>query len=130
MDELDREGSQLQPVAGLDGVELHVVSHLMLFQAPLHQRQSEGGAVHRYRDLLQQKRHAPDMVFVAVRQDQTANVGLVLFQVREIGGDDIDSQELVVREHHPGVHYDDVVAVANGHGVHSELAQAAQWDDL
>ena len=130
VDELDRERPQLQPVAGLDGVELDVIDHAMLFQTPLHQRQREGGAVHRHGDLLQQKRHAADMVFVAVGQDQAADVGRVLFQIAEIGRDDIDAQELVIREHHPGVHYDDVVAVADGHGVHPELAQAAQRDDL
>ena len=121
---------QFQTVAGLDRVELGVIDHPMLFQTPLHQRQREGGAVHRHGDLLQQKRYAADVIFVAVRQDQAADVGRVLLQIREIGRDDVDAQQLVVREHHPGVHDDDVVAVADGHGVHAELAQAAERDDL
>ena len=54
----------------------------------------------------------------------------VLLQIGEVGRDDIDAQQFGVGEHHPGVHDDDVVAVADGHGVHPELAQAAERDDL
>ena len=80
--------------------------------------------------ISEQEWHAADVVFVAVGQDHAADVGRVLLEIREIGRDDVDAQELVVREHHAGVHDDDVVAVADGHGVHSELAQAAQRNDL
>ena len=37
----------------------------------------------------------------------------------------VDAQEFVVGERHAGIHNDNVVAVADGHGVHAELAQAA-----
>jgi hypothetical protein len=57
-------------------------------------------------------------------------MGCILFQVREIRGDNIDAQEFVVRERHTGIHDDDVIAVANGHRVHTELAQAAQGNNL
>ena len=33
-------------------------------------------------------------------------------------------------EHHAGVDYDDIVAVAKGHDVHAELAESAERDDL
>ena len=123
-------GPSVELVAGLDLVQLGRIEHLVLFQAPLDQRQREGGAVHRNVDLRQQKRHAADVVFVAVGQDQAADVLAVLLQIGEIGRDDIDAQQFGVGEHHPGVDDDDVVAVADGHAVHAELAQAAQRDDL
>ena len=46
----------------------------------------------------------------------------VLFEVGEIGRNDIYAQKFLVREHHAGVDHDDVVAVADGHRVHPELA--------
>ena len=73
VDELDGERAELDPRAGLDLVQLGIVQHAVLFQAPLHQRQREGGAVDRHVDLAQQKRHRADVILVAVRQDQRAD---------------------------------------------------------
>ena len=70
------------------------------------------------------------MVFVAVGEEQAADMLAILFQVGEVGGDDVDAQQFGVGEHHAGVDDDDVVAVAEGHGVHAELAEAAEGDYL
>jgi hypothetical protein len=53
----------------------------------------------------------------------------VLLEIREIGSDDVNTQQLGIREHHAGVNDNDVIPIAQRHGVHSELAKAAQWDD-
>ncbi len=102
----------------------------MFFQTPFHQRQRKSGAVDRHVDFAQQERHRADVILMAMGQDQRANLGAVLLEVSEVGRDDIHAQQLRVRKHHSRVHYDDVVAVANGHGVHPELAQAAERDQL
>ena len=78
----------------------------------------------------EQERHRADVVFVAVGQDQRADVLAVLLEVSEIGRDDVDAQQFGFGEHHPGVDDDDVVAVAQGHAVHAELAQPAERDHL
>ena len=70
------------------------------------------------------------MVFVAVGEDQRADLLLVLFQVGEVGHDDIDAQQFRVGEHHAGIDHDDVVAVADGGHVHAELAESAERDYL
>ena len=80
--------------------------------------------------LREQERNAADVILVAVGQNQAADVFAILLEIGEIGRDDIDAQQLGVGEHHPGVENDDVVAVADGHAVHPELAQAAERDDL
>ena len=54
----------------------------------------------------------------------------ILLEIREIGRDDIDAQQFGVGEHHACIQDDDVVAVADGHAVHTELAQAPERDDL
>ena len=66
------------------------------------------------------------MVFVTVGQDHRTEVLLVLFEKGEVGHDQVDAQQLRFRKHHPAIDDDDVIAVADGGHVHSELAQAAQ----
>src|SRR5690349_11970988 len=74
--------------------------------------------------------YGSDMVLMAVSEDEGADQFAVLFEVCEIGRNDVDAQEFGVREHHSGIHHDDVIAVADGHGVHPELAKSAERDDL
>ena len=62
---------------------------------------------------------------MAVGEDEGANVLLVLFEVGEVGHDEVHAQEFGIGEHHAGVHYNDVVGVADGGHVHAELAQSA-----
>ena len=96
----------------------------MLFEPALDQRQREGRAVNRDIHLRQQKRDAADVVLVAVGENQAADVLAILLKIGEVGRDDIDAQQFRIGEHHARVEHDDVVAVADGHAVHAELAQA------
>ena len=64
------------------------------------------------------------MVFVAVGEQNAANFIAVFNQVGEGGNDDIHAEQLVLREHHSGIDDNDVIVPADGHAVHSELAQA------
>ena len=103
---------------------------LVFLQPAIHQRQREGRAVDRDIDLGQEVGHGADVVFVAVGQDHGADVLLVLFEEREVGHDQIDAQQLRLGEHHPAIHDDDVVAVANGRHIHAELAESAEGNHL
>ena len=109
---------------------LALVQHPVFFQAPLHHRQREGRAINRHVDFAEQERHRADVIFVAVREDQRADLVAILLQIREIGRDDVDAQQFGVGKHHAGVDDDDVVPVADGHGIHAELAQTAERDQL
>ncbi len=123
-------GADFNALAGLHFVQLGIVQQAVLFQAPLHHRQREGRAINRHVDLAQQERHRADVIFVAMRQDQRADLVAVLFQIREIGRDDVDAQQFRIGKHHAGVDDDDVVPVADGHRIHTELAQTAERDQL
>jgi hypothetical protein len=65
------------------------------------------------------------VVFVAVRKDDAAHMLAIFEQVRNVGNDDVDAQQLSFGEHQAGVNNDDVIAKADGHAVHTELAQPA-----
>ncbi len=130
MNELDGERAELNPRSGFHLVKLRFIRQPVLFQPPLHQRQREGRAVNRNVDLAQQKRHRADVIFMAVRQDQCADLVAMLLQIREIGRDDVHAQQFRIGKHHAGVDDDDVVPVADGHRIHTELAQAAERDQL
>ena len=59
---------------GLTVMKLRLLFEVVLLQAPLHQRQREGRAVDRDVDLGEEVGHGADVVFVAVGQDQGADV--------------------------------------------------------
>src|SRR5213594_396431 len=64
-----------------------------------------------------------DMVLVSVREHDAAYSLPVLDQVGNVGHNDVDAQQFGFGEHQSGVDDDNVVAPAQGHAVHSELAQ-------
>ncbi len=116
--------------AGFHRMQLGFILQAVFFQPPLHHLESERRAVNRNVDLAQQERHRADVIFMAVRQDQRADHLAMLLQIREVRSDDVDTQQFRIGKHHAGIDDDDVVPVADGHGIHSELAQAAERDQL
>ena len=50
-------------------------------------------------------------------------------QIFEIGDDVIDPQHVIIGEHQPGIHDQDLAVVFVGHHVLADLAQAADGDD-
>ena len=71
-----------------------------------------------------------DVVFVAVRKHDAMHMLAIFEQVRNVGDDDVNAQQLGFGEHQAGVNYDDVIAEADGHAVHPELAQPAQRNNM
>jgi hypothetical protein len=91
MNELYFERADLQQLLRRYRVELHLFRKVVLFQAPLHQRQRKRCAVHRNVQIRQKERHRPDMIFVAVSENERTNVLPVLAEVGEIGRHQIDA---------------------------------------
>ena len=71
-----------------------------------------------------------DVVFVAVREDDSAHALPVLGEIGNIGNHDVDAEQFGFGEHQAGVDHNNVVAPADGHAVHAELAEAAEGDNL
>ena len=130
MDELDLERSDLHDLLGLDLDEARLLLQFVFFQAAVHQRQRESGAVDRDIDFGEEIGDRADVVFVAVGQDDGADLGLVLLEEGQVGHHQVDAQQLGFGEHHPAIDHDDVVAETYGGHVHAELAQSAQGDYL
>ena len=130
VDKFDCKRTELDPFARLHHVQGGIFEHLVLFQTAFYQCQREFGSVNRNVQLRQQKRHAANVVFVAVRQDQPADQGGMLFQIGEIGSDDVYPEQLGIREHHARVDHDDVVAIAERHRIHAEFAETTKRDNF
>ena len=87
--ELDGERPQRQDFPRLHAIHARFVEHLVLFKPSLHQRERKRGPINRHVELRQQERDRPDVILMAMRQNQRADVLGVLFQIGEIGRDDI-----------------------------------------
>src|SRR5439155_11277338 len=81
------------------------------------------------RELAQDVRQRPDVVLVAVREDDRLDVRGPLAQVREVRQDQIDPQLVRGREHQPGVHHDDAAVVLDDGHVLADLPQPPERED-
>jgi hypothetical protein len=112
-------------LAQLGGAEEAVLVELRLHEPECQPRRPDRTHV----DLAHQVRERTHVVLVAVRQDDRADRGPALPEVREVGKHEIDPEVLVARKREPGVHEDDrAVALVRGH-VLADLTEAAERDD-
>src|ERR1700681_1312788 len=77
----------------------------------------------------QRVRCPAEVVFVAVRDEQRAELVLALAQVREVVDDDVDPEHLLVGEHQAAVADDEVVVGFDDRHVGADLAAAAERND-
>jgi hypothetical protein len=63
---------------------------------------------------------------MSVGKKNGADVLPIFEEIRDVGDNDIDAQELGFGEHEAGIDNDDVVSPADGHAVHAELAHSAE----
>src|SRR5436305_1960922 len=63
-----------------------------------------------------------------VGNDDAAHLVAALFQVGDVGDDQVDAQHRLLGEHEAAVDHDDVVAVLEGHHILADLFKAAQRD--
>jgi hypothetical protein len=70
------------------------------------------------------------VVFVAMGEDDGADVFAILSEIGNVGHDDVDAEEFRFREHEAGIDNDDVVFPAEGQAVHAEFPEAAKGDDF
>ena len=102
----------------------------MLFQLVFHVSKCELGAPDRHVQFAQNPGQGSDVVFVTMRENNGANALAVLNQIGNFRNNNIDAEKFGLGKHQARVNDDDVVAPAHGHAVHSELAQAAQGDNV
>ncbi len=80
----------------------------------------------RHADLAEHVGQRPDVVLVAVGEDDRLDVVCALAQVGEVGQHEVDPVHLGGREHQPRVDDDDAAVVLDHGHVLADLAEAAQ----
>ena len=130
MDELHLELAGLHGLACLHRHQLGAVQQPVLLELQLDESGGEAGAVNGHVDLLEHIGDGPNVILVAVGDEQAPQPGLVFHQIRHIGDDAVDAVHVVAGEGHAAVHHDDLAAVLIGGHVLADLIQTAQRDDF
>ena len=123
-------GPDLETLAGANLAQIGVVKQSVLFQLVFDIGQGEFRAPDGHVQFAQNPGQGADVVFVPVGQDDAAHPLPVFDQIGNIGDNNVDAQQFGFGKHQAGIDDDDVVTPANGHAVHSELAQAAQGHNV
>ena len=102
-------------------------SYIVFLELVLKQRESKIAAVylHVFKPVFDKIRHAADMVFVSVSEDDTFYFVYILVDIRKIGNYQIDARRIVSAEHTSAVHDEYVVAVLDRGHVFSYFSDAA-----
>ncbi len=129
-DEFHLEGPQPDLVPGLHHVELHGALQFKFLELFPDEPQGEGRAEEGRSDVPQDKGEGADVVFVAVGEDDAADLLPVLTEIGDVGDDDVDPQHVRFGKHEAAVHHDDVVSVLKDGHVHPDLPHSTQGDDL
>src|ERR1700682_2334864 len=127
---MNGEGSNLEPFAGTNFAQVGVVEELVFVELIFDVGQRELGRPNRNIQFAENPRQSADVIFVAVGQDDAAHMLAIFEQVRNIGDDDVDAQQLGFRKHQAGINHDDVISKPDGHAVHTELAHPAQRNNM
>ena len=70
------------------------------------------------------------MILMPMRQDDCLDLVPILDQIRDIRNDEINAEHILLREHKPGVHNENLIIHADGSHVLSDLAKTAKRYDL
>src|SRR5581483_601051 len=97
----------------------------MFFELIFDVGERELGTVDGNVDFGQNPRQATDVVLVPMGEDDGANFIAILDQIADVRNHDVHAQQFGFGEHQSGINDKNVVAPANRHAVHTELAQSA-----
>src|SRR4051812_23469733 len=122
-DRINGEWSDGEAFSGFDLDQFGVVEQSVFFQLVLDVRKRKLSGIDGDVEVGEDGRQRADVVFVAVRENDPANVVAILEQVADVRHDDVDAEQFGLGKHEAGVDDDNVVAPANGHAIHAELAE-------
>src|ERR1017187_1957514 len=127
---LDGEWADGELFLGNDFDEGSFIQQVMLFELAFNVRQGEFGGVDGSLDLTEDPGQSADVVFMAVGQNDGANVLPVFNEIGDVRHHDIHTKQFRLGEHKPRVDHDNFVFPAHYHAVHSELAKAPKGYDF
>ena len=129
MHPFDLEAAKRFGVAGPDRVQFRCLDEPVLAQLVAQESQRQRRAVDGHGESGQHVRQCADVVLMAVREDDAADVTDTFLQPRDVRDHEVDAEHLLLREHEPGVDDHDVIAAAQRHHVAADLAQTAKRDE-
>src|SRR3954469_15232138 len=94
LDGVNGERTEGETLAGLDLVHLSIVEQSVLFEFPFHQGEGEFRSVNRDVEFGEDPGQSTDVVFMAVRQDDAADLVAVLEQIGDVRYDDVHAEQL------------------------------------
>src|SRR5579885_877860 len=130
LDGMHGERADPDALPGADFAQISVIKQAVLVELVFHIGKRELGAPDGNIEFGKHPGQRADVVFVAMGEHDAAHALAVLGEVGDLGNHDVNAEQFGLWEHEAGVDDQDVVAPAQGHAVHAELAQAAQGDDL
>jgi hypothetical protein len=111
-------------------VHQHFVEHVVFIQLAFRQARCKVREIDWDVEFLQQIGQGPDVVFMAVRQDERSKIVAVWLEEFKIGNGNVHPIYSFFGKTHAGIYDNHFVAVAYRHAVHPELADSAEWDYL
>ena len=121
---------QLNRVPRLTGDELGPVQQAVLLQLQLDEPRRHAGGVDGGVQGPQHIGQGPDVVLVAVGDEDTPDLALVLNQVADVWDDHVDAVHVIVGETHAAVHHNDVAAVLVDGEVLADLVKTAKGNNF
>ena len=115
-------------VARHERAQFHFVDGQLL-ELVAHEAEGQRHAVDWNVEPFDQERHRADVVFVAVREEDRAQLRRLLEEVRHVRDDDVHSERGRVGKHHPAVDGDGRALVLVHHEVHADLAEATEGNE-
>jgi len=123
---MNRERPNLEAFSRSHFTQVRIVKKLMLIELIFNISQRELSPPDGHIQFTENPGQRSDMILVPMRQDDAANKVAIFQQIRNIGDNNIDAQQLGLGKHEPAIDNNDVIAVADGHAVHAELAHPAE----
>jgi hypothetical protein len=122
--------SGLEALVGAHLAQIGVVEQSVLVELVFYVGERELGAPYRNVEFGKNPWQCADVIFVPVGEDDPAHPLAVFDEIGNVGDHNVHSEQFGFGEHEARIDDDNVVAPADGHAVHTELAQAPQGDNL
>ena len=125
LDRFNGKITQLDRPACFQRMKFEAAVDLIFLELAFEELQGEGVAVDRQFHLFEQMRQGPDMVFMAVRQEDPLEPVSVVDNVGKFRDDLVDPGYVVTRKHQSGIDQDCTLAGFKHRGIQSEFPDAA-----
>ena len=112
------------------GDQRHLVGEAVLVQLQLDEARRHPGGIDGGVHIPHEVGDGPDVVLMAVGDEDGPDAVPVLDQVGEVGNDHVNAIHVVIREAHAHVHQDNVVAVLIDGEVLADLVETAERNDF